>query len=136
MFLYADYSPQLLAAVAAGEMPSDGNGWNACAMSYGTHALPTNLTDVWTANTCICARGSSFFSMNGCNPAAPLDGNAPLYSGNTYASDDGSYSMKCGSTTWASLAQAQAAGVDAGSVLVPVPATAAIISAARDLLQF
>ena len=68
MFLYADYSPQLLAAVAAGEMPSDGKGWNACAMSYGTHALPANLTDVWTGN--ICARGSSVFSMNGCNPTA------------------------------------------------------------------
>jgi hypothetical protein len=105
-------------------------------MSYGTQKLPTNLTDVWEGNTCICARASSFFAFNGCNGAAPLDGNAPLFSNNVYSSDDNAYEMKCGSATWSSLAQAQAVGVDVGSVLVPVPSTAAIIAAARDLLQF
>lgn len=136
IFLYSDYSPRQLAAVAAGELPGDGNGWNACAMSYGTNALPTNLTDVWANNTCICASSSRYFDFNNCNPAAPLDGHSPLFSNNVYASDDNKYLMKCGGTTWASLAEAQAAGVDVGSVLVPVPSTADIIAAARDLLQY
>ena len=43
LFLYADFSPLSLALEAAGL----GNGWNACAMSYGTDQLPTNL-DVWS----------------------------------------------------------------------------------------
>jgi hypothetical protein len=133
-FLYSDYSPRALAATAAGEL-TEGNGWNACAMSYGTNALPTDLADVWTGNTCICASSSRFFDFNGCNDKAPLDGNSPLFSKNVYASDDNNYQMKCGAQTW-SLAQAQALGVDVGSVLVPVPSTAAIIAAARDLLQF
>ena len=131
-FLYADYSPARLADAALGV----GNGWNSCSMSYGTHALPRNLTDVWTANTCICARGASFFNFNGCNGTAPLDGNSPLFSGNVYASDDNAWSMKCGSVTWTSLAEAQAVGVDVGSVHVPVPATDDILAAARALLQF
>lgn len=140
-FLYSDYSPRQLAldaAAAASGLPGDGdgNGWNACAMSYGTNKLPTNLTDVWTGNTCICASSSRFFSFNGCNGASPLDGNAPLFSNNVYASDDNKYAMTCGSATWTSLAEAQAVGVDVGSMLVPVPSTADIIAAARDLLQF
>jgi len=135
-FLYSDYSPRQLAAAAASGLPGDGNGWNACAMSYGTSKLPPNLTDVWTGNTCICASSSRFFDFNGCNGASPLDGNAPLFSNNVYASDDNAYQMKCGSATWSSLAEAQAVGVDVGSVLVPVPSTADIIAAARDLLQF
>ena len=43
--------------------------------------------------------------------------------------------MHCGKQSW-TLTQAQALGVDVGSVLVPVPSTAAIIAAARDLLLF
>jgi hypothetical protein len=129
-FLYADYSPQRL-ALQSGE----GNGWEACAMSYGTHALPTALADVWTGNTCIAARGASFFSFNGCNGDAPLDGNAPLFSNNVYASDDGVYTMKCGAQTW-NLSQAQAHGVDAGSVLIAPPTVDAVVAAARALLHF
>ena len=128
-FLYADISPQRLTS------PGEGNGWNACSMSYGTAALPTALADVWTNNTCISTRGAAFFSFNGCNPQAPLDGNAPLFSGNTYASDDGQYVMNCGKEAW-TLAQAQAKGVDAGSVLVPPPTVDAVVAAARALLHF
>ena len=61
-FLYADYSPQRLAAARRGELEEGyGNGWNACSMSYGTAALPANLTDVWESNTCICASSGRFF---------------------------------------------------------------------------
>ena len=132
-FLYADISPQRLARDASS--PGEGNGWDACAMSYGTHALPTALADVWTGNTCICTHGSAFFSFNGCNNDAPLDGSAPLFSNNVYAADDGLYSMKCGSATW-NLTQAQARGVDTGSVLAPPPDVDAVIAAARALLHF
>ena len=43
--------------------------------------------------------------------------------------------MTCGSKTW-TLPEAQALGVDTGSVLVPVPTTDEIIAAAHNLLQF
>ena len=131
-YLYSDYSPQRLASSAGID---DENGWNACAMSYGTAALPEDLVDVWQGNTCICAQGSRFFSFDGCNEAAPLDGNSPLFSNNVYSSDDGTYSMTCGKATW-SLSEAQAHGVDVGSVLVPVPSTDEVVAAARALLQF
>lgn len=132
VFLYSDLSPQRLAHSNGSGL---GNGWDACSMSYGTAALPTALADVWTNNTCVCERGSSFFSFNGCNPKAPLDGNAPLFSGNTYASDDGEWLMKCGDETW-NLTQAQAMGVDVGSALVPPPTVDQVVAAARALLHF
>ena len=132
-FLYADVSPQRLAHSVS--PLGSGNGWDACAMSYGTAALPTALADVWTGNTCICSHGAAFFSFNGCNPDAPLDGNSPLFSNNIYASDDGLYAMKCGAQTW-NLTQAQAHGVDAGSVLTPPPSVDEVVAAARALLHF
>jgi hypothetical protein len=128
IFLYADLSPQHLAH-------GYDNGWNACSMSYGTAALPTALADVWTNNTCVCARGSSFFSFNGCVPQAPLDGNAPLFSANTYASDDGVWAMTCGDAHW-NLSQAQALGVDVGSALVTPPTVDQVVASARALLHF
>ena len=104
-------------------------------MSYGTAALPSDLIDVWQGNTCICSSGARFFSFDGCNEAAPLDGHVPHFAGNTYASDDAVYAFPCGKATW-NLSQAQAAGVDVGSVLVPVPTTDEVVAAARALLQF
>ena len=104
-------------------------------MSYGTAALPADLIDVWTGNTCICSSGAHFMSFNGGNEASPLDGHVPHFSGNTYASDDGNYAFPCGKATW-NLTQAQAAGVDVGSVLVPVPTTDEVVAAAHALLQF
>jgi len=143
-FLYADYSPSLVNGVIdiSGVMnkPSSTaltltNGWNACSMSYGSHPLPVELRDIWSNNTCIATSGSKFFSFNSCDETSPNDGGIPLFSFNTYASDDNTYSMTCGKSTW-TLAEAQAVNVDTGSVLVNVPSTADIISAAHELLKF
>lgn len=132
-FLYSDFAPARLADLAAGKEPTQ--GWNACAMSYGTKKIPSSLADVWASNTCITSSGGAFFSFNGCDSATPNDGGIPLLSNNTYASDDGKYELHCGSQTW-TLAQAQAAGVDVGSTMAAVPTTAEVIAVAHDLLQF
>ena len=143
-FLFSDYSPALVNGIittpgvmreTAHGKPSLKHGWNACSMAYGSQALPFELRDVWANNTCICSTGSKFFSFNSCDAASPTDGGIPLFSSNTYASVDNTYSMTCGDKTW-SLSEAQALGVDTGSSLVPVPTTAQIISAAHTLLQF
>ena len=147
-FVYADYTPIKLARAAAAVAgragvaavprvspggPPLGSGWNACVMSYGTHTMPTDLTDVWRNNTCLTAN-AAFFAFNSCDENAPLNGTIPLFSGNTWATDAGSYEMSCGKAKW-SLAQAQALGVDTGSIVIPMPSTADIVAAGRALLQ-
>lgn len=134
-FVYADAAPiaQLRRPLASPGGPSLGQGWNACVMSYGTHALPANLTDVWSQNTCLTAN-AAFFAFNDCDASAPLGGSIPLFSGNTWATDAGTWEMACGKTKW-TLAEAQALGVDVGSSVVPMPSTAEIIAAGRALLE-
>jgi hypothetical protein len=135
MFVYSDYSPALLSREVSPHTVGLGNGWDACAMSYGTHALPPELADKWSRNTCITRSSSAFFSFNGCNDANPNDGGIPLFSSNSYFSDDGGWEMTCGKTKW-NLSQAQALGVDAGSTAGLAPGTADIIQQGRALLQF
>ncbi len=142
LIVYADLAPATV-GVRSGAIPDSflpasdplRNGWDACAMSYGTTSLPADLADVWTNNTCITASGSRIFSFNGCHNATPNDGNIPLFSNNKYLNDDGTYVMSCGNARW-SLADAQAAGVDIGSTLGPSPSTAQIMQMAKDLLGF
>lgn len=138
-FVMADAAPLALARAAAraggahaspGGPPLD-SGWNACVMSYGEEA--TAFPDTWRNNTCTTAK-ASFFSLSGCNDAAPLNGTLPRLAGNTWAADSGNYSLKCGKSSW-TLAEAQARGVDVGSVVVPSPSTADVIAAGRALLQ-
>ena len=63
-----------------------------------------------------------------------MDGHLLRLAGNTWSSDAGNYSLKCGKEAW-SLADAQARGVDVGSRVVPTPAVADVIAAGRALLQ-
>lgn len=72
---------------------------------------------------------------SGCHPSTPNDGNIPLLSSNTFATGDGQYALNCGGSTW-TLAQAQAAGVDTGSVMAPVPTNAQLADMAHALLDF
>jgi hypothetical protein len=145
-FIYSDVSPLAVAqaaAAAAGRPvrelrssphgPPLGNGWNTCVMSYSTQVMPMNLTDLWMGNTCITA-SAKFFEISTCTPSAPLNGQLLRLSDNTWSSDAGNYSLRCGQTTW-TLAQAQALGVDVGSKVVPSPSTSDIIAAGRALLQ-
>ncbi len=131
-FVFSDYSPAALSHRAANDTLR--NGWNACAMSYGTWAMGP-LSDRWFNNTCIAQDSKRFFSFNGCNSATPMDGGIPLFAANRYASQDGGYTMGCGKESWG-LAQAQAAGVDVGSVLVPLPSAAELVAAAKALCGF
>ena len=138
-FLYADLSPNQVSSTkrqvhASPHGPELGNGWNACVMSYGTQTLPHDLIDVWSSNTCITKDSGAFFAFNSCNARAPLNGTIPLFWNNTYASDDGNWTMNCGKTSW-TLDEAQALGVEIGSTVIPVPTDDTIIAAARDLLR-
>ena len=118
IFVYSDYSPAVLNS-SPGQL---GNGWGVCAMSYGTYSWGADkaMWDTWHNNTCMCTSSAKFYDFNGCHQANPLDGNIPLLAGNTFASDDGGYKLHCQSATW-DLAQAQAAGVDVGSVVEAQP---------------
>lgn len=141
-FIYSDYAPAALSAAAesralraspGGPAAPLENGWNACVMSYATQAMPTDLTDVWANNTCITKDARAFFAFNSCHKATPLDGSIPLFSNNKWAADTGNWTMACDKTEW-TLAEAQALGVDVGSVVIAVPTTAEIIAAGRALL--
>jgi hypothetical protein len=103
-------------------------------MSYSGWAMG-NLSDVFSNNTCITVDPGSIFAFNDCNEASPNDGHVPIFSKNTYANPPGVYEFKCGKQSW-NLTQAQAVGVDVGSVLVPLPSTDDIIAAGRALLEF
>ena len=145
-FVYSDASPLAVAQAAAASAgrsvrelrasphgPPLENGWNSCIMSYATQVMPMNLTDFWSNNTCTTVK-AAFFAINTCTPSAPFNGELLRLSDNTWSSDAGNYSLRCGKTAW-TLEQAQALGVDVGSTVVPSPATADIIAAGRALLQ-
>jgi hypothetical protein len=55
--------------------------------------------------------------------------------GNTYLSSTSDYTMSCRSTTW-TLAEAQALGVDLGSVTGALPSIDELVAMAHDRLQF
>lgn len=94
------------------------------------------LSDVWSNNTCITQGvGKSQMDSNSCNPDDPTDGSVPLFSANKYANPESNYSFHCGKSMW-SLAEAQAHGVNVGSVIIPLPSTADIIAAGHALLEF
>ena len=101
-----------------------------CYGSQGSAALPPSLRDSWVGETCLTtAPGASgtLYSIGGCNAAAPLDGHAPLLANNTLYSADAGYALACGGQTWG-LAQAQAHGLDVGTVLLATPSTADVLA--------
>jgi hypothetical protein len=104
-------------------------------MAYGTSDFVAPLIDIWRNNTCIVQSSAKAFDFNACHPGTPTDGNIPLLSSNTYLSGEGSYSLKCGGSTWM-LAQAQAAGVDVGSTIGPLPALADLVALGHAMLGF
>lgn len=142
LYVYPDFAPVVLGAGSGGDLERPGgaprplrNGWGTCAVSdAGTAAFPPPLRDTWLNNTCISTTAAKLFDFGGCNPAAPGDGHIPQLGGNTYATGDGAYELRCHNVTWGSLAAAQAAGVEAGSRLVPLPSTAQLAAAAAALL--
>ena len=136
-----------------------GNGWGVCAMAYGTHAFTSPLIDLWQNNTCIAQSSQKFFDFNGCDASHPTDGmcsnyskifqlichsssafvlsgNIPDLSGNTYLSLDGGYSMKCDASHIWTLSEAQAVGVDTGSVASVAPSVDALVALGHAQLGF
>ena len=58
-----------------------------------------------------------------------------LMSGNTYMSTDGGYQNVCNSTNF-NLTEAQALGVDVGSVATTLPTVDALVAMGHALLDF
>lgn len=136
LYVYPDASVSMAKARGGksyGKDVQSGNGgWSYCAMSQGSSTTPQWMWDGWTNNTCIMTSGAgNMYDWGGCNPTTPYDGNIPVLGGNTLMSGDGSYTFKCGSATWTSLAETQSHGVDVGSTFTSsVPSTQQILDMA------
>jgi hypothetical protein len=71
-----------------------------------------------------------------CNATTPLDGTIPYpMANNTYLSADAGYSMNCRGMVW-NLSQAQALGVDVGSIVGTAPSAEDLVAMGHDRLQF
>jgi len=160
-FVYVDYSPVTSPAVRAlslslgedtpamrrkyprelssqrGGGVGSGNGYSNCAATIAPWAsAQLGLADQFRDNTCIASTSDHFFDWyNPCNNATPTDGSMWLMSGNIYRSADGSYRNVCNGATW-NLSQAQALGVDVGSVATTLPSTDELVAMGHSLLQF
>lgn len=134
--MYPDYSPLVLHGVDAKLSAKLGNGYGTCAVSSaGTAAFPVPLRDTWFNNTCLQSKSADLFAFGACQPEDPNNGHIPVLANNTYATGDDAYLLKCGNETW-NLTTAQAAGIEIGSQLVPLPNTQMIVAFARQMLGF
>jgi hypothetical protein len=147
LYAYADYTPFASPAVRANGRAHGlhaGEGNAALRKKYGGQdavpyctgsvapwaAADLGLADQFRQNTCIASSSANFFRWyDPCNTARPTDGSMWLLSDNIYRSSDASYRNTCHNETW-SLPQAQALGVDTGSVLALLPSTAELRSMA------
>lgn len=142
LYVYPDVSIDIARAVAArtndsADLERVANGFDtACVMSQGATALPADLSDVWSNNTCIASSGKSdFYDFCCCDPSNPANGAMPALAGNTLYSGDGSYQFTCGSDTWSTIAEAQSHGVEVNTTFyATAPSTAAVIAMGKQLL--
>ena len=160
-FVYVDYSPITSPAVRAlglelgedtaamrakyprhlssqpGGGLGSGNGVSTCAATVAPWASATlGLADQFRDNTCIASSSSHFFDWySPCNTTKPTDGSMWLMSSNIYRSADGGYQNRCDKESW-SLAQAQALGVDVGSVNTTLPSTDELVALGHAMLDF
>ena len=58
-----------------------------------------------------------------------------LLSGNVYRNAGAAYVNRCAGSVW-NLTQAQALGVDVGSVVAPLPSTDELVAMGHAMLQF
>ena len=66
--------------------------------------------------------------LGDCDPAgSPRDGTIPTFAANALFTAGGAYSVPCAGVTW-NLTTAQAAGVDVGSTVAPLPADDAVLA--------
>ena len=128
--------PRELSSQRGGGVGS-GNGYSNCAATIAPWAsAQLGLADQFRDNTCIASTSDHFFDWyNPCNNATPTDGSMWLMSGNIYRSPDGSYRNVCNGNAW-NLTQAQALGVDVGSVATTLPSTDELVAMGHALLQF
>ena len=104
-----------------------------CYLGNGNSALPPAMRDSWVNATCIASAGASLYST-GCSAATPDDGNLPVLANNSLFLDAGEYVLNCGGQQW-SLAQAQAKGVDVGTVVGVTPDTAGLLGMVADFMK-
>lgn len=116
--------------------PPLANGVSVCTSSIAPYPFASaGLADAFRQNTCIASSASNFFYWyNPCNDSDPTDGSMWLLSSNIYMSSDGSYSNTCNHSTW-NLTQAQAMGVDIGSVATTLPTTQELVEMGNNFIM-
>ena len=147
LYAYADYTPfaspvvrelgrayGLHAGLGNAALREKYGGLDAVPYCTGSVApwasADLGLADQFRDNVCIASSSANFFRWyNPCNSARPTDGSMWLMSDNIWRSSDASYRNVCGNETW-SLPQAQALGVDTGSVLALLPSTPELLAMA------
>ena len=156
VYVYVDYSPITSPAVRkmglprgnhsakyAGSSQSDGfgissrNGYSTCTATIAPFASATlGLADQFRDNVCIASTSDHFFDWyNPCNKTDPTDGSMWLMSNNIYRSTDGGYANRCDNVQW-NLTEAQAMGVDVGSVATTLPTLEELVAMGRAVLEF
>jgi hypothetical protein len=152
LYAYADYTPFSTAAARAHDPTlsedspalralarkyelSEGNGVNFCTGSVATGAFAQlGLADQYRGNTCIVSSSTNLFRWyNPCSNTTPTDGSMWLLSDNIYRSADGGYRNACGGAVW-NLTEAQALGVDVGSVTTTLPSTDELVAMGKAIL--
>jgi hypothetical protein len=138
-YIYPDYYPAMhatpfLAGAGEGLWPPEGKPL-ACSANLATAPFTASgLQDQWWNNTCV-ANSGRIFKFGSCNASNPTDGGIPYpMKQNTYLLN-ASYALKCGGETW-NLSQAQAMGLEEGSVVEPLPTIQQLVDMARSLLRF
>ena len=153
LYAYADFTPFSTAAARAFDPTlsegspalrvlarkyqlSEGNGVNFCTGSVATGAFAQlGLADQYRGNTCIVSSSTNLFRWyNPCSNTTPTDGSMWLLSDNVYRSADGGYRNACGGAVW-NLTQAQALGVDVGSVTTTLPSTDELVAMGMAVLE-
>jgi len=156
VYVYVDYSPITSPAVRkmglprgnhtakyAGSSQSDGfgissrNGYSTCTATIAPFASAAlGLADQFKDNVCIASTSDHFFDWyNPCNKTNPTDGSMWLMSDNIYRSADGGYANRCDNVQW-NLTEAQAMGVDVGSVATTLPTLEELVAMGRAVLEF
>jgi hypothetical protein len=91
-----------------------------CYLANGVADFDAARQDSWVNETCVAGGAGALYSMDSCDPAAPHAGRIPVLANNTLYLDSGAYALTCGAATW-TLAEANALGVDVGTIVMPSP---------------
>ena len=115
-------------------MPGSQTGFSPyCYGGAGGSTFSPSRRDSWVNETCIAGSPGAVYHTD-CDASTPLDGLLPLLANNTLLLDAGDYTLQCGSAAW-TLAEAQARGVDVGTVVGAAPDAAGVLALATAFVR-